>query len=63
MKVVKIKCPRTDAAVSTNVIVEDDAAYASLPIEEVVLMDCPSCGDSHVWDKRESFLDQSAESN
>lgn len=63
MKAVMIKCPRTGVAVSTGVIVQDDAAHASLPVEEVILMDCPSCGDTHVWDKRASFLDQSDASN
>ncbi len=57
MRNVMIRCPSTGTPVSTNVVVQDDASYASLPVEEAVLRDCPACGDTHVWDKRESFLD------
>jgi uncharacterized Zn finger protein len=60
MRAVMIKCPSTGETVPTNVMVQDEASYDSLPVKEAVLTDCPACGDAHVWDKRESFLDRPA---
>ncbi len=63
MRDVMIRCPSTGAPVRTTVAVQDEESYASMPVEEAVLTDCPACGDVHVWDKRESFLGSSADSN
>ncbi len=63
MRDVMIRCPTTGDPVRTTVAVQDEESYASMPVEEAVLTNCPACGDVHVWDKRESFLGSSADSN
>jgi hypothetical protein len=51
---VAIVCPETGWEVPTG-IVTDIASFASLPQHEAQFQ-CPACGHSHRWSRKDAFL-------
>lgn len=54
MATVMIRCPRTDRAVSTEINTED-SIFQRLP-EVQSRLQCPACGEVHVWTLRDAWL-------
>jgi hypothetical protein len=54
MGMVMIRCPRTNLAVSTEIDTEA-SVFERLPAVESRLQ-CPHCGDEHVWTARNAWL-------
>jgi len=57
---VMIRCPKTGSDVNTGVqlVRRDDADVLSLDDLEIheTIMNCPACGEQHVWGRSEAFL-------
>ena len=56
MGAVMIRCPRTGRPVSTAIETEP-AVFDRLP-DVAARMNCPLCGEEHVWRAREAWLDE-----
>ena len=56
MGAVMIRCPRTGRAVSTEIETEP-SVFSRLP-EVAGRMQCPDCGDEHVWSASEAWLQE-----
>jgi len=54
MGAVMIRCPRTGRAVSTAIETEP-AVFSRLP-EVAGRMQCPDCGQEHIWSASEAWL-------
>jgi hypothetical protein len=50
-----IRCPKTQRPIPTG-IAADPAAYETLTLEGNSVK-CPACGETHVWDKKDAFLE------
>lgn len=57
MAIVMIKCPETAHAIATGVELESDADFDAL-VDVAYHVDCPLCGDNHVWFKRGAWIEQ-----
>jgi len=55
MSAVMIRCPRTDRAVSTQIDTEA-SVFQRLP-EVESRMQCPACGEEHVWSPSNAWLE------
>ena len=55
MSAVMIRCPRTDRAVSTQIDTEPSVFQRFPEVES--RMDCPACGEEHVWTVRDAWLE------
>jgi hypothetical protein len=52
---IMIRCPKTQRPIPTG-IAADPAAYETLTLEGNSVK-CPACGETHVWDKKDAFLE------
>lgn len=50
-----IRCPKTSKAFPTGIAL-DPSSYVSLSLENN-RSKCPYCGESHTWDKKNTFFE------
>lgn len=56
MPAVMIRCPRTDQPVPTGIDIDaEEFPLADLNGQSFV---CSACGERHVWNKSDAFLDE-----
>lgn len=53
---VMIKCPVTGVPVATGIGM-DFESLKNVDMRDNTLGDCPSCGQDHVWQKKDAFPD------
>jgi CO dehydrogenase/acetyl-CoA synthase delta subunit len=58
MSTIMIRCPHTEAAVSTGIDMDWTAFNRLRDVRSEII--CPSCGGTHVWTARDAWLTHGA---
>jgi predicted RNA-binding Zn-ribbon protein involved in translation (DUF1610 family) len=60
MLAILIKCPKTGKIINTGISMAAEIFETATLSQNAV--ECPYCGETHVWDKKDAFLDQRRQS-